>query len=73
MPETIKFLRSIKSKITKDENGESVSHLEITEVVLMHFNIVNNVYQQNPKVLYTFVSIKSFGQLLDFHLNISYF
>ena len=58
MPETIKFLRSIKSKITKDENGESVSHLEITEVVLIHCNIVNNVYQQNPKVLYTFVSIK---------------
>ena len=73
MPETMKFLRSIKSKITKDENGESVSHLEITEVVLIHCNIVNNVYQQNSKVLYTFVSIKSFGQLLDFHLNISYF
>ena len=33
-PETIKLLRSNKSKITEIENGENVSHLEITEVVL---------------------------------------
>ena len=38
--------------------------LEITEVVLAHGNIVNNNYQQNSKVLYTFVPNKSFGQLL---------
>ena len=40
-------------------------HLEITEVVLIHCNIVNNDYQQDSKVLYTFVPNKSFGQLLD--------
>ena len=34
-----------KSKLTKDENGENMSQLEITEVVLIHFNIVNNNYQ----------------------------
>ena len=64
-PETMKLLGSTKSKITKDENGENVPHLEITEVVLVHCNIVNNDYQQDSRVLYTFVPNKSFGQLLD--------
>ena len=45
--ETMKLLGSTKSKITKDENGENASHLEITEVVSIHCNIVNNNYQQN--------------------------
>ena len=36
MPETIKLLGSKKSKITKDENGENMPHLEFTEVVLVH-------------------------------------
>ena len=44
--ETIKLLGSTKNKITKDKNGENVPHLEITEVVLIHCNIVNNDYQQ---------------------------
>ena len=48
-------------------------HLEITEVVLVHCNIVNNNYQQNPRVLYTFVPNKSFGQLLDILLKIFVF
>ena len=64
-PETMKLLRSRKSKIAKDENGENIPHLEITEVVLIHCNIVNNDYQQNSRVLYTFVPNKSFGQFLD--------
>ena len=42
-----------------------MSHLEITEVVLVHGNIINNDYQQDSRVLYTFVSNKSSGQLLD--------
>ena len=52
-------------KITKDKNDEHVPYLEITEVVLIHCNVVNNSYQQNSRVLYTFVPNKSFGQLLD--------
>ena len=59
----MKLLGNTKSKITKDENGENVSHLEITEAALIHFNIVNNNYQQNSRVLYRFVQL--FGQLLD--------
>ena len=65
MPETMKLLRSTKSKINKDKIRENVSHLEITEAVLVQCNIVNNSYQQDSRVLYTFVSNKSFVQLLD--------
>ena len=61
----MKLLGSTKSKITKDKNGENVLYLEITEEVLIHCNVVNNSYQQNSRVLYTFVPNKSFGQLLD--------
>ena len=64
-PETMKLLESTKSKITKDENGENVPCLEINEVVLIHCNVANNNYQQNSRVLYTFIPNKSFGQLLD--------
>ena len=59
----MKLLGSTKSKIIKNENGENVPNLEITEVVLVHCNIVNNNYQRN--VLHTIVPNKSFGQLLD--------
>ena len=62
---TMKLLGSTKNKITKDKNGENLPHLEITEVVLVHCNMVNNDYQQDPRVLYTFVPNKSFGSLLD--------
>ena len=61
----MKLLGSTKSKITKDENGENVPHSEITELLLVHFNIVKNDYQQDSRVLYTFVPNKSSGQFLD--------
>ena len=51
--------------MNKDKNGENVSYLEIAELVLAHCNTVNNDYQLNSRVLYTFVSNKSFCQLLD--------
>ena len=40
-------------------------HLEITEIVLVHCDIVNNDYQQDSRVLYTFVPNKPFGSLLE--------
>ena len=64
-PETMKLLGSTENKITKDKNGENVSHLEIAEVVLVHCNIVNNDYQWDSRVLYTFVPNKPFGSLLE--------
>ena len=43
----MKLLGITKKKVTNDENIENVPHLEITEVVLVHCNIVNNIYQQD--------------------------
>ena len=64
-PETMKLLGSTENKITKDKDGENVPHLEITEVILVHCNIANNDYQQDSRVLYTFVSNKPFRSLLE--------
>ena len=64
-PETMKLLGSTENKITKNKNGENVPHLEITEVVLVHCNIVNNDCQQDSRVLNTSVSNKLFGSLLE--------
>ena len=58
-------LGNTENKIVKDKNGENVRHFEIAEVVLVHCNIVNNDYQQDSKVLYTFVPNKPFGSLLE--------
>ena len=63
--ETMKLLGSTENKISKDKNGENVPPLEITEVVLVHCNIVNNDYQQDSRVLYAFVPNKTFGSLLE--------
>ena len=43
----MKLLGSTENKITKDKNDEDIAHLEIKEVVLIHFNIVNDDYQNN--------------------------
>ena len=64
-PETMKLLGSTKNKITEGKNGENVPHLEITEVMLVHCNMVNNDYQKDSRVLYTFVTNKPFGSLLE--------
>ena len=42
----MKLLGGTKSKITKDGHGENMPNLKITEVALMHCNIVNNDYQK---------------------------
>ena len=47
MPKTMKLLGGTKNKIIKDGNNESVPHLEITEVVLVHYNTTNNGYKQD--------------------------
>ena len=50
---------------TENNNSENVPHLEITEVVLVHCDIVNNDYQEDSRVLYTFAPNKTFGSLLE--------
>ena len=61
----MKLLGCTKNKIIKDKNSENVPHLEIAEVVLVHCNIVNNDYQQDLRVLHTFVPNKPFGSFWE--------
>ena len=61
----MKLLGSTESKITKNKNDENVPHLEVVELVLVHCNLANNDYQQDPIILYIFVLNKAFGSLLE--------
>ena len=61
----MKLLGSTENKITKDKNGENEPHLVLTKVVLVYCDIVNNDYQQDSQVLYTFVPHKPFSSLLE--------
>lgn len=57
----IKLLETTKSKIPKNKNGKTFPELEIIEVVLVHYNIINNDYHHDSRVLYKFVPNKLFG------------
>ena len=61
----MKLLGSTSNIIDADNNSENVRRLENVEVVLAHFNLVNNSYQQNSRVLFTFVPTKRYGQLIS--------
>ena len=63
--ETMKLLGSASNIIDADKNSENVPRLENVEVVLVHFNLVNNSYQQASRVLFTFVPNKQYGQLIS--------
>ena len=63
--ETIKLLRSTKKDVDQDKNGEDVPRLKSVEVVLVHYNLVENNYQQASKVLFTFVPNKQLGKLIN--------
>ena len=57
----MKLFGNTKYKITQDKNNENVPHLKITEIILVYCNIVNNDYEHDSRVLYTFVLNKSFA------------
>ena len=63
--ETMKLLGSTKDIIGADRNSENAPRLENVEVVLVHFNLVSNSYQQHSRVLFTFVPNKQYGQLIS--------
>ena len=65
----MKLLGSTENKITKDKNGKYVPHFDITNVVLVYCNIVSNNFQQDSRVLYTFVPNKPFNSLLEISLK----
>ena len=64
-PETMKLLGNAKKDVDQNKDGEDVPKLESAEVVLVHSNLVNNIYQQASKVLFTFVPNKQFVQLIN--------
>ena len=61
----MKLLGSTESKITKNKNSENVPHLDVVELVLVHCNLVNYYYQQDSRILYTFIPNKTLGSLLE--------
>ena len=63
--ETMKLLGSTKDIIDADKNSENVPRLENVEAVLVHYNLVNNSYQQYSRVLFTFVPDRQYGQLIS--------
>ena len=63
--ETMRLLGSTKKDVDKNKNGENVPKLESVEVVLVHCNLVKNNYQLSSKVLFSFVSNKQFGNLIN--------
>ena len=60
----MKILGGSKKDIEKNKDGEIVPRLETVEVVLAHYNLVNNNYQEASEVLFTFVPNKQFRQLI---------
>ena len=63
--ETMKLLGSTKKDVDQHKDREDVPKLESVEVVLVHWNLVDNNYQQASKVFFTFVPNKQFGQLIS--------
>ena len=63
--ETMKLLGSTEDIIDADKNSENLPRLENVEVVLVHYNLVNNSYQQHSRVLFTFLPNRQYGQLIS--------
>ena len=72
MPETMKLLESTKSKIIKDENGENVPHLEITEVVLAFVTLLTTIINRIQEFCTHLFLINHLANYYIFLLNIFY-
>ena len=59
--------------MTKNKNDENAPHLEITEVIVVHYDVVNNICQQNSTVWCTFAPNKSLLQLFEISTKILIF
>ena len=60
----MKLLGRIKNVVDQDKDREDVPKSESPEDFLAHCNLVNNIYQQVSKALFTFIPNKTFGQLI---------
>ena len=65
MPETVKLFPNKKKLIDETKKGENVPSIEIVEIVLVQYYLVDNQYQQKSEVLYTFTPNKSYAYLLN--------
>ena len=65
----MRLLGSSADTIDGDKNSDLVPKLESADLVLVHCNLVNNSYQQESKVLFTFVPNKKYGQLITVSPN----
>ena len=69
-PETMKLLGSTKNKIIKDENGENMPHLEITEVVKLSIvklsTMIINILQDSCPHKQLFVQLDISPKNLNF-------
>ena len=61
----MKLFGSTKKLIDQTKNGEKVPSLEVVEVVLVQYNLVDNQYQQKSEVLHAFTSNKLYVYLLN--------
>ena len=66
--ETMQLSGSSKKDIDQNKDGEIVPRLETVKAFLVHYNLVNNNYQQASKVLFTFAPNKQLMQLITIHL-----
>ena len=69
-PKTMKLFGSTKKLIDRTKNGENVPNLEVVEVVLVQYNLVDNQYQQKSEVLYIFTPNKPYLHLLNVEPNL---
>ena len=69
----MKLLGSPGSKINKDKNGNNVRHLEITEAILIYYNIFSNDYDHIEESCMLLFLINLFFIYLMFLQNLSYF
>ena len=65
----MRLLESSADAIDGDKNSELVPKLESVDLVLVHYNLVKNSYQQASKVLFTFAPNKTYGQLITVSPN----
>ena len=73
-PERVILLESTKSKITKDENGKNLSHLEITKLTIIIIRIQESfvhLFVMNHLVIYKIFLLKNCF-LKTFNLELSY-
>lgn len=69
MLETMKLFCGTRKIIEKTKNGEIVSSLEVPDIVLVQWNLIDNQYLQKTGVVYTFTHNKPYGYLINIELN----